>query len=169
MARRYNRKIDFKQWDGIPSWQQTISVDSTRAGSSLGFLIPATILRVRSRILISNDSPADTEQVNLAFGLGIVSSDAVAAGAGSLPDPDGEPEYPWLWWDDIAIQSFGGAVSPVEITPFGEGCREIIVDSKAMRKVKPGETLTWVSSSFRVAGTPTLSVMGSITRVLIGT
>ncbi len=166
---RHAKKLDFKSWDGLPSAEETVSVDATRGASSLGFLVPATILRCRCRILLTNDSPADTEQVRIAFGLGIVSTDAAVLGATGLPDPADEPEFPWLWWDDISIQSFGGAVSPVEMTPFGEGCRELMVDTKAMRKIKPGQSLVWVSQSIRIAGTPTVAVMYGITRVLFGT
>jgi len=170
MARRPGKTIDYKQWDGIAAIALTMGVDATQQGAGLAAQVPLTILRCRGRILVSADSPADGQITLLGIGLGITSSDAFTAGAGSMPDPIEEPEYPWLWWDVIAVQHFGGAApSPVELTPFGDSCREVHVDTKAMRKMKPGQTLSWTIQSARVLGAGVLKVEIATTRVLFGT
>ena len=152
----------------MPAASTTTGADTTFIPSgSLAFLSPATILRCRGLIQISFSSVGLVagDETRLGFGLAVVSTDAVAAGAGSLPDPLGEPEYPWLWWKEINMFSIttldiGGTGSPLEFRQE--------VDSKAMRKVKPGESLTWIGQVASVSGTPAMRVRVAQTRVLIG-
>jgi len=166
-SRGEGRKIDFKSWDSIPGLSTSISTDSTVLAGGLAFTIPATILRWRGSVMAWLD--ASDKQVgdagDLAFGLAIISSDAFAAGAGSVPDPISEPEYPWIWLGTMDIR--------VELTAateaWGISAQRVDVDSKAMRKVKPGETACMIIQAAGVTGAPNINVEVAQTRVLIGT
>ncbi len=171
MARRQvvtrpGKKIDFKSWSSLLSVVQSISSDSTVLGSSLAFAIPATILRCRGQIAVGMD---ESKQVNdtckLAFGLAMISTDAFAAGAGSVPDPAGEADFPWLWWYEVHLNNFVAAASE----SGGLYQVRIELDSKAMRKVKPGESLAFITQYVDITGAPIVDLLQSQIRVLIGT
>ncbi len=167
MARR-GRVIDFKEWRLLAGATQTFSTVGTRVASAvLAFTAPATILRIRCHdILLMLDS---TQQVGdtiiLTLGLGIVSSDAAALGATALPDPGAEAEYPWLWWGQSVLRSEVAA----GVNDRGSSMYRFGVDSKAMRRVKPGQSLLWVIEASGLAGAPVTLIDVCSTRVLVGT
>ncbi len=168
---RPGKKIDFKQWSSIPGLILSSAAGGLLQGGSLAFLAPATILRCRGYVQAMFDETAQPgDQAVLTYGLGIVSSDAFAAGAASMPDPAGEPEYPWLWWGEIFLESrwATGAGNP-QPAGWGPDRMRLDVDTKAMRKVKPGESLMWAIEVVSVAGGPQIEHRIGQTRVLIGT
>ena len=163
---RPGRTIDFKQWTLIPSITLTGGTAATNLGGGLEFAVPATVLRCRCRIGAYFDASMQAGDVmGIALGLGIVSSDAFDAGAASVPDPNVEAEYPWLWWGMTMLGS--------EITlgheEYGQHSQVFEVDTKAMRKVKPRETLCWILQRTLAVGSPTTIVRIGVSRVLIGT
>ena len=159
------KTIDYKQWTFIPGVSQGITGNGTFIGSFLSFGVPATILRVRgvSRVSFLPTGLTAEDECTVVFGLGVFSTDAVTAGAGSLPDPSAEPEYPWMWYGEAQMYSpsanFGDAMVQVALE----------VDTRAMRKVKPGESLAMVGQYVDVTGVPGVRVMHGQHRVLIGT
>ena len=162
------RKIDFKNWEAMPSIDLSLTADGTSLGGGLGFLQPATVLRTRGTLVISPSAAVVAlDSVKITVGIGVVSSDAFAAGAGSIPDPDDEPEFPWLFWRSdgffYAESSFSNGVAS------RTGAMRYDVDSKAMRKMKPGEALAWVVQYVDIVGAPPMKVKIATTRVLIGT
>ncbi len=166
VGQRVAKKIDFKQWANIPAVGLSISTSGTNIGGSLVFLVPATILRFRGRLQMQFDATQQAgDEMVLTFGLGVISSDAFDAGGGSVPDPAGEPEYPWLWWGAFHLHS--------ELTlgqnQWGTNNQVVDVDSKAMRKIKPGQSLAWVVQSVAITGAPETLIDFLQARVLIGT
>ena len=160
------RTIDFKQWTAIPGGSLNLSANGTSGGPGLlAFSIPATILRVRGHVHVAMlaGGLTATDEAEVVFGLGIFSSDAVALGSTALPDPSAEAEYPWMWYGEATMYSpnadFGDPRIQVHIP----------IDTKAMRKVKPAESLTMVAQYVNSSGIPGLRVIYSQLRVLIGT
>ena len=100
------------------------------------------------------------------FGLALLSTDAVTLGATAVPDPSAEPEYPWIWYGQASMFAMTTLALGGNATAFSE---LLTIDSKAMRKVKPGETLTIVGQYVNVSGNPAMRVASGQTRVLIGT
>ncbi len=172
MARRVarpGRRIDFKQWTSVLSLGFETAINTNTLGAGINFLSPATILRCRGFVQAQFDeTQAVGDQMRITFGLGIVSSEAFAAGANGIPDPAGEPEYPWLWWGSIFLESIeGGATSGNQ--GFGWVSQRLEVDTKAMRKVKGRETLCWAAETAGAAGAPVTQIRFGQTRVLLGT
>ena len=166
MARvRPGRTIDFKQWTFIPGGSFDFTAAGTTGGpGSLGFTQPGTILRIRGLVRVAflvTGITADDE-ANVVFGIALVSTDA-AASSTSLPDPSQEPEYPWLWYGEAIMYSPNQDFSDPMIQ------LELPIDSKAMRKFKPGQSLIPVAQYVDTQGTPGLRVIYSQIRVLIGT
>ena len=161
---RPGKTIDFKQWTSIPSIRFDQAAAATISGASVAFSSPFTILRIRGGIVNVVDTATDGDDITIGYGLAILSTDAFALGATAFPDPLGEPEYPWLWWYassliSTLLNSANGVVSDVA------AAERIVVDSKAMRKVKPGESLVWVVQTG--SATP-VDILMENTRVLVG-
>ena len=94
-------------------------------------LRPFTVVRTRLDILIRSDQAAVSEQVRGAFGMIVVSDQAVAAGAASIPGPASETNGDWFvyepWNNRFEFLSSVGFAQP--------SGTNLVVDSKAMRKV----------------------------------
>ncbi len=159
-----------KQWDSILALQQAVSASGTFIGSALGSTTAQTVLRMLGEYLINSTGVAVAgDQCRVTMAIGVVSSDAFAAGAGSLPDPGGEPDYPWLYWASHNLM-WPAAVSGTagEGAPSIAGVVRKAFDIKSMRRMKPRESLVWVGEYQDVSGTPPIQVSISQTRVLIG-
>ena len=97
-------------------------------------------------------------------GLGIVTADAFSAGAASMPTPEGDRDWGgWLWFHS------GGALISRSVTEVDEGfplgALRIPIDTKAMRKMSPNETIFGAVSFTTEIGTATVSFVGR-TRML---
>ncbi len=92
-----------KAWDSIAATQLTMTADGVHMGSS-GFapgLGPMTVLRMIGEYTIQPTAAITAlDACRVTVAIGVVSSDAFAAGVGSMPDPSSEPDYPWLYWAD---------------------------------------------------------------------
>ncbi len=87
-----------------------------------------------------------------AYGLCVVSDEALAAGAAAIPRPFDDDDWPgWL--------VHGYYAGHLE---FQSGTSELVVpiqyeiDSKGMRKVRPNESIVWVGESNSSAATQML-------------
>ena len=172
MARPFRRTpgktIDRKEWATIPG----ITLSSAASvgllqGGRIDFMAPFTVLWSRGRFMVYFDETvqADDKAV-VGMGLAVVSTDAAVLGATALPDPIGDPEYPWLYWTDFDL----GSVETIASTwrAWGPAAREIIFDTKAMRKVSPGQSLQWLIEVADLTGNPTIEIIAGQTRVLLG-
>ena len=122
-----------------------------------------TVLRSRGDFMAQLNPGAIDEAAVVAAGLAIVSARAVAAGAASVPRPATEGSYPWLWHGFFNVSSAGGAIGQ------GNGHADrIVIDSKAMRKVKETEVMVLafeICSSVDAGGV--VQLLGGL-RVLTG-
>ena len=158
-----------KHWHGSTNSVVNFTADAT--GILATFSAPTdpyTILRTLGQVIVVPTGSGTFVAADLATvtcGLGIVSSDALAAGAGSLPDPAVEPEYDWLWWHPTFAAFEGSADAPGQEIGMTE---RINFDTRAMRKVKPRQALVMVAQYQDSNGAPPLTVSASF-RVLSGT
>ncbi len=92
-----------KHWHSIGPVNLALTSTSTAIGGSLALDGPWTVLRMLGEFLLNFD-PEGTIAINdkatITLAVGVVSTDAAAAGAGSVPDPNVEPDYPWLYWSE---------------------------------------------------------------------
>ncbi len=155
-----------KEWAALASATNAFTGNSTFLGGILNFTAAITVLRMVGTYTIGPTSAtAALDEAHIAVAIGVVSSDAAAVGAGSLPDPEDEPEYPWLYW--MHHNFFYPAVS----TDAGGATLSgrFAFDSRSMRKIKPRESLVFLAQYQDVVGTPPLQISIGATRVLIGT
>ncbi len=170
MARQFRTPRMEKNWNGLPSGTLNMAAEGTfLAPGFLSFLANSTILRVRGEFTIgpdTNGTIASDDKCKIACGLGIFSTDAVNAGGGSMPDPNAEPEFQWLWYLSAAM-TFGGTFTQEQLTEGGS-FKRVTIDSRSMRKVRPGQSLAFVFQYVDVSGTPPIDINLGVLRVLVG-
>ena len=132
------------QWAG-PAIQAYVAVASGGATliAQLAFEEQSTIVRNRGMVSIRPQSYAADIDINGAYGIGIASAEAVAAGVASVPEPFTDGDWGgWMVWRSFAFHyEFASAISTFESSWQTE------VDSKAMRKVSPNEVAVFVAES----------------------
>jgi len=167
MANRSNAPRQAKLWTALNSANVAMSADGTFAASTTGFDSPQTILRMIGGYQIrASGNVTALETAKIVTGIGIVSTDAAAAGAASLPDPANEPEFPWLFWESTTVY-YGATASP-ETGTSRSGIVRRSFDIRSMRKVKPRESLVWVHQYVDIVGAPGVTLDQEQVRVLVG-
>ncbi len=167
MARQFQRSArQEKDWLTIPGFNLGLVSESTFIGGSLPFTTSSTILRMLGEYVIGLNGPAPTAQDGafITVGIGVVSSDAFAAGGGSMPDPNAEGGYPWLYWRSHPMFFRTTTEDPSD----GRGSIRVTFDVKSMRKVKASQSLVPVIQYADVSGLPALRIDFGATRVLVG-
>ena len=136
-------------------------------GSFLNFATSDTVMRIRGHYFIAlGATVAALDEALISIGIGVVSTDAAVVGSSAMPDPGEEPNFPWIWYDlhrvfsPFAVDGTGSDDSGVTI-------HRGTVDSKAMRKLKSGQSMVVVVQYQDANGTPPVKV-GFDARVLIG-
>ncbi len=158
-----------KDWVPLPSTVLALTASGTFGAPILNFTDARTILRMLGEYVISLTGAAATaDQVSITVALGLVSSDAAAVGASALPDPNGEPDYPWLYWASHMFNYPQAIATGGDSNPGDAGALRRKFDARSMRKVKARESLVWVVEYMDIAGTPPITVQLGITRVLVG-
>ncbi len=153
-----------KHWDQLGAISQALTADATIISAGLSFDEGWTIIRLLGEYTVApSGATAQGDSAAIGVGIGVFSSDAVAAGAGSVPEPVNEAEYPWLYWADHRFFFGGTSVDP---SPASASVRRAF-DVKSMRKVKPRESLVMVVNYVDITGAPPLDFIGGGTRVLI--
>ncbi len=112
-------------------------------GTSVPSLNRPTVVRVRGEFTHSPSvATADLEYCG-AYGFGIVTLDALAAGIASIPGPASDPGWNgWFVWGGFSYD-FSHATD----AGFRDISARSIIDSKAMRKVGPEEAVVVVTES----------------------
>ena len=153
-----------KHWHSIPGTQLTFTGDATQIVGSLALDGPFTVVRMLGDYQIGlTAAPGALDAVAIAVGIGVVSSDAVTAGALSMPDPFGEPDFPWLFWAEHSLFYTGTGTGPASsISNAGRS-----FDVRSMRKMKPRESLVFVAQYSDITGAPPITVAAASTRVLV--
>jgi len=121
-------------------------IASLSAGALL--LRPFTVVRTRARLHVESDQGAASEIATGAFGMIVVSDQAVAAGSGSIPDPVASSNAPFFVWEPF-INSFVFASGVGFEEPAGT---DIVIDSKAQRKVGANEDVSMIVEETNTVG-----------------
>ncbi len=124
-----------------------------------------TVVRIRGAVSIWLEAVTTIGDAfgDVALGIGIVSADAFAIGQSAMPSPLSDPDWDWMWIQYLGAM-IGRSTTEAELTgPLGEVRVEI--DTKAMRKVHPNETVFGVIETEDETGAVTLS-FSAMTRML---
>ena len=112
-------------------------LDQAFTAAALDAFSPFTIVRTRGYIICRSDQVTGTEDPFGALGFAVVSEQARAAGAASLPAPITHEDSD-LWF---VHQFFFANVTLATATGIRDTARVYEFDSRAMRKVEDGEAI----------------------------
>jgi len=166
MATRVVTARKVKAWGHIgTNVIQQVSADVTgTVAVNLNRGSPFTVLRMIGEYAIFPGAVNVVDDMcAVSLGIGVFSLDAVTLGGTAMPDPEDEPQYPWLFWashlfkQSIAAQNTDG--SPAM------GLRRAF-DVRTMRKVARGQALAMVFQYRDISGAPTYDIAFERTRVL---
>jgi len=166
MARQFTRgPRRTKQWRMIESLgPRDFTAPATVFQGSIAFSEAATVLRMLGEYVIGPTSaPVAGDDAAVAIGIGVVSTDAATVGGASMPDPDTEGEYPWLYW---ANHPLFYATTNVDHA-VGTGVVRRSFDIRSMRKIKPRESLVVVGEYTSASGNPPVTFFMQDVRVLL--
>ena len=136
-------------WSGLAA-QGYIAVADAGATlvSSIQFEDPGTIVRARGRISLQPQSFEANDNFVGAFGMGVVSNEARAVGVTAIPEPFTDADWGgWMVWQPFAFHNDFTASTQ---SSFPANV-DIVIDSKAMRKVEPNSALVFVVESLEGA------------------
>ena len=158
-----------KEWGFIASEQTALSATATVIIGSLAFQLPRTILRIMGEYVICpSGATVSADLATIGVGLGVVSTDAAAAGGASLPDPNAEFDYPWMYV--ASHQMFFSAATSSTAGEGAQGAAPSVrksFDVKSMRKVKPRESLALIIDYTDITGAPPLQFLNGSIRILL--
>ena len=102
-----------------------------------------TVVRTRGQVAVKPASFGADLVYTGAYGLCIVTSDALAAGVASVPGPFEDPGWDgwFVWW------SFAQKFEVQDLTGTLLGADQYEIDSKAMRKIGTNEAVVLVAES----------------------
>ena len=165
MARRqFSGTRKNRQWFGSSQTNGVALVLTSAAGVVKSFLgltsqptgleETLTVARLRGSLLVTFDPVAIGDDVMVGVGLGIFNSNAVAAGVASVPDPIQRPDYPWIWMTYVPLIGSGTSKG----LRLGAQVHREVIDNKAMRKLRPGESLEFVAAVEAVGAVGTVDI-----------
>ncbi len=132
------------EWIG-PAAQgyQNVAATGSTVLNNFASLEPLTVMRIRGMVSFRPQTTAADLDIIGAIGMGIVSAEAFAAGAASIPEPfDQGGASIWMMW-----RSFSFNFKFLDATGVQFNTWSFEVDSKAMRKMGPNEVLVTVADS----------------------
>jgi len=152
-----------KHWHVMAGQSFNLTGNTTQTAGDLTLDGPWTAIRMLGGYLIGPDAaPTAQDACTLGVGIGVVSADAIALGATAVPDPIGEPDYPWLYWASHDLFYVDASLE--------DGARRTLrvdFDIRSMRKLKPREGLVFVLEYANTAGNPAIQFCAQQTRVLV--
>ena len=126
------------------------------AGTATGLIVSGvTLIRTRGHLNVHFDPASIGDVIQVAVGLGIYSSDAFAVGSTALPGPITDADYDWIWHN---VMTMGPAFSATETGVDILSNKWVEVDSKAMRKLKPNQTVGWMLEALVLSGGGTVDI-----------
>jgi len=166
-ARRVVTPKRRKSWNVLLAIAQNIVGNATVLGSALQFTESGnTVLRMMGEYIITpNGTIAAEDQATVTVAIGVVSSDAFDLGATAIPDPAGEPEYGWLYWQSHRFEFV--AATPASDQGNAGGAIRHSFDVRSQRKMGAGQSLCWVLQYVNTTGNPNLRISLGQCRVLL--
>ncbi len=136
------------QWVGsADQGYVAIAAGATVIQQSNATLVGSTIVRTRGGFSILPDTFEVDKNIIGAIGIGLVSDQAFAAGAASVPGPWTDQDWSgWLYWSPFQYHwDVTTDIGRLVVGVAGAGAE--VIDSKAMRKVQANETVIVVVES----------------------
>jgi len=147
-----------------PAVVSTLSGDATALiNTGLEITSDAVTLR-RTRGFLNLVWSGDGGDVGVvAAAIGIATVEAFGVGITALPGPLSDPQEDWLWHSHAASNRLVTA----ETDNLGNNVINMIIDSKAMRRLQPNDVIYGIVQQFEGAADNTVCLAVMMTRVLL--
>ena len=142
---RSRRQTSWGLGPGSESVTTVSSSANTIIGSGVALVTEpkSTLIRIRGELTIMLSAITSAlDGFQYAAGICLVGGDAFTAGAGSLPDPQDDSIWPWLWHSFGNVFEVTAALTGNDLT-----FRRHVIDSKAMRIVNSDQILCMMLST----------------------
>ena len=151
------RQTGWEEGVGELTSLQAVTASTSLIIGSVGFQLAVdgvTLIRTRGIIQVILTAAGAAEGFNGAFGICVVSNDAFAVGITAIPNPVDDMD-----WDGWLYHQFWSLMAPAAFQATGTGpfVKDLVIDSKAMRKVGQNDTIVLVGQFLEI-GTAALSV-----------
>ena len=148
-TRSQRRKSSWVAGVGSATAQTDVTASGTTlANAAVGILADGlTLVRTRGMLqLYLNAATAQDNGFTGAFGIGVVTTEAFQAGGAAVPQPLVNQGWNgWLYWTPIMVVAAAplasGAAVDLDMVSVNIASQNVIIDSKAMRKVSTDETI----------------------------
>jgi len=141
MPRRSSgRRTDY-QWAQIGDVIGAVDPGIAARFGTIGFVIaaPQTLTRLRGRVSATLNAGAVNELGHLLFGVMVLKNELFVAGAAPELHTEAADEASWVWRGSLFLSSGSeAAIVPDQLSD------SMIIDSKAMRRVKTNDTVAVV-------------------------
>jgi len=140
---RSGRRTDY-EWISVGDFEDNVDLGvATGTFGSTGLTIarPLTLTRLRGRVAVTLDAGAVNENAMILCGVMILTADKFVGGGGApeLFVQAGSDEASWVWQGSLYVSA--GDEAAVNENWLSQSLE---IDSKAMRRMKPSETLAFV-------------------------
>ena len=115
-----------------------------------------TLIRSRGMFNVHFDPTSTADTVHVGLGLMLITNDAFAIGSTAAPGPISDADYDWIWYHVLQMGPAWTATESGNDLQQNTGYMEI--DSKAMRKMKPNQTLCFAAEGLVINGGGTIDV-----------
>ena len=163
VRRREGRRTDYT-WSGIAG--SNLGAFTTVAGLTgiSTFGVAGTVMRIRGSVMAFLTTAAAANSIK-AINCGVIigTEEQVATGAGAFPSPTSDLDAEWLWWGSLLL----ARMTTTETESAGLVSQRIEIDSKAMRRVKQGQSINFLTKPVNLAGTESAGGAFNL-RVLFG-
>jgi len=167
MARSFPPPRRVTQWGNV---MLRTAIQGQGASTGLGtvnvgaeFLVAATLTRIRGNASVRIIPNVAGASMIVGLGLVLVSGEAFAAGAASMPSPTDAIDFSWIWHQ---LFVFPPSVSTEVVNELGS-VQEVVIDAKAQRKVRPGDTLAFVWDGIITTGAPVADGIAAIRHLVL--
>ncbi len=148
------KKIDFVEWTGLSGAVLAIGANGQAVTTVATAAASATLLRSRGEIVASIDGPTDGDHCAVACGLIVVTEEQVAVGTTAIPNAAADLNADWLWHGFLLLHSQGVTELSGNVTMADR----LTIDSKAMRLMRPTNSVVFAVTNSTLAGTPAVDV-----------
>ena len=162
MPRRSSRSGGKTRYEWTPAFGESVAL---AAGAAVAFLLGTatqseTVMRVRGELLLSLDGPADLDSTVAGWGIMVLPPGAVAGGVTAVPSTDGEAD--WLAYGRVPLRA-----EQLASGSDAQWWSRVMVDSKAMRRLREADELALVVENATLAGGVGMNVTFGL-RILTG-
>ena len=157
------------QWSAVLTRSRVAALATT--GISIGTVGVAseattkhTLTRVRGTAKVHLIPNAVSNTMIVAVGLIVVSADAFAVGAAAVPGPITDIDSAWIWHHAFTL---GPTQAAAEAGDAIDQYDRVAIDSKAQRKLSPGDTVAFVWEALSLSGTPTADGVVAVRELIL--